>query len=204
MARPTIFRYLALVLATLALAGCAAQRAYRQANDFAAHDQVEEALLKYREAVVADPGNAVYRIALLRARDTATIRLFEQAERDLAQGKTAQAQLAYQRVLAFDPASERARAGLRQVDASRRWAEMLQAATEFFDKKDYEQARQKIERILAEDPKHEAALALLEQVNDKTQLPAAEAGLAAAFRTPISLEFRDAPLKQSKRPFTSC
>ncbi|GAB3409483.1 general secretion pathway protein GspD [Massilia agilis] len=196
MARNPVFRYFALLLAALVLAGCAAQRAYREGNDLIAHDQVEEALLKYREAVAADPTNAMYKLTYLHARDAATVRLLEQGDRDLAAGKLKEAQQSYQRVLAFAPANERARAGVRRVEGARRQDLGLAAAAEAMAKKDYDTARAKLDDILAERPDHPGALALMDKVKDATAVPPAEAGLAAVYRKPISLEFRDAPLRQ--------
>jgi general secretion pathway protein D len=196
MARDRIFSMLGAGLLALALAGCAAQRAYREGNELVAQDKVAAGLMKLQEAVAADPGNAAYRAAWLRARDAATNRLLAQAERVLAEGRPELAQQEFGRVLAYDPANERARAGLRVIDADRRQAAMLADAQGAFEKKDYEQARQKLAAILTERPTFEAARKLLEDVNEKSAIQPAEAALNAAFRKPISLEFRDAPLKQ--------
>lgn len=196
MVRQPICRYLAALLAAVALAGCAAQIAYREGNELVAHDQVEAGLIKYRDAVAADPNNAVYKLAYLRARDAAALRLLEQADRDLAAGHMQQAQQAFQRVLAFDPGNERAQAGMRQVEAARRHEAMLAAAVEAFSRQDYDQARQKTDAILAENPDHAGAQALMAKVKATTALAPAETTLAAAYRKPISLEFRDAPIRQ--------
>jgi general secretion pathway protein D len=186
----------AMLALALALAGCAAQRAYREGNELVAQDHVAAGLAKYREAVAADPGNALYRAAFLRARDSAATRLLEQADRELADGQPGLAKNDYEQVLAIDHANERGLAGLSQVEAHRRLGTMLNAASAAFDKKDYELARQKLTAILTERPNHEQARRLLEQVNEKTVQPPFDAALADAFRKPISLEFRDAPLKQ--------
>lgn len=197
MARHRIDALIALVLSALLLGGCAAQRAYRAGNELVAQDQVAAGLAKYREAVAADPGNPVYKAAYLHARDDASARLLEQADRELAGGKADLALQSYQRALAIDPANERGRAGLRQVEADRRHADMFEAAVLAFEKKDHEAARQKLGAILTERPGHEPARLLLNQVNEQAAAaPAAETALAAAFRKPISLEFREAPLRQ--------
>ena len=81
------------------LLGCTAQRAYPEGNVLVARQQVSAGLVKYREAVAADPGNALYRAALLRARDATATRLVEQAERELAAGRTDAARNAYRQVL---------------------------------------------------------------------------------------------------------
>jgi len=196
MARHRIDALIALALSALLLGGCTAQLAYRKGNELVAQDQVAAGLVKYREAVAADPGNPVYRATYLHARDDASARLLEQADRELADGKADLALQNYQRVLAIDPANERGRAGLRQVEADRRHDDMLAAAADAFEKKDYETARQKLGAILTERPGHEPARLLLNQVNGQMAAPPADTALAAAFRKPISLEFREAPLRQ--------
>jgi general secretion pathway protein D len=185
----------ALCVAALLL-GCTAQRAYQEGNALVAQQQVGAGLVKYREAVAADPGNALYRAALLRARDASTTRLVEQAERELAAGRADAARAAYVQALEVDPANERGRAGLRQIEADARHSALFDGARADLDKKDTEAARQKLAAILTERPGHEGARLLLAELDDKAAVPAAEASLAASFRKPISLEFRDAPLRQ--------
>jgi general secretion pathway protein D len=181
----------------LLLASCAGQRAYQEGNALLAQDQVAAGLAKYQEAVAADPGNAQYRTAFLAARDKAATRLVLQAENAMAAGQPEEALALYRRVLAFDAANERARAGLRQVEADRRQAGMLDAARTAFERKEYDTARQKLAAILTERPNHEAARQLQIEVDAAASAaPTGEAALAASFRKPISLEFRDAPLKQ--------
>ena len=188
---------LASALAAVALlSGCTAQRAYQEGNALVAQEQVREGLVKYREAVAADPGNPLYRAALLRARDATATRLIEQAERELAAGRIDAARAAYLQVLDVDPAHERGRAGMRQIEAARRHAALFEAARADIDKKELDAARQKLGAILTERPAHEEARLLLAEIENKAAVPAGEATLAAAFRKPISLEFREAPLRQ--------
>lgn len=197
MVRTRIHRLAPVLAATLLLAGCAAQRAYQEGNSLVAQDQVAAGLAKYQEAVAADPGNPLYRAAFLRARDAATARLVGQADRALLEGRPELALEDYRRVLAVDPGNDRARAGLRQVEAERRLGTLLEQARAAFDKDDLDGARQKLGAILSERPAHEPVRQLLAQVDEKAAArPGAETALAAAYRKPISLEFRDAPLKQ--------
>jgi general secretion pathway protein D len=195
MRRLSIPLAIPLAIAIL-LSGCAAQTAYREGNALVSQDKVAAGLAKYQEAVAADPANAVYKTAYLRARDEATNRLLTQADREIADGKVEAALQNYLRVLAIDPVNDRARAGLRQVEADRRHAVLLEDARAAAERKDYEVARQKLGAILSERPSHEPARLLLAEVNEKLSAAPAEASLAAAYKTPISLEFRDAPLRQ--------
>jgi general secretion pathway protein D len=196
MVRSRIRALVGAVCAAALLVGCTAQRAYQEGNALVAQQQVSAGLVKYREAVAADPGNAVYRAALLRVRDASTTRLVEQAERELAAGRVDAARTAYLQALEVDPANERGRAGLRQIEADRRHSALFESARADLEKKDIEAARQKLAAILTERPGHEGARLLMAELDDKAAPPAAEATLAASFRKPISLEFRDAPLRQ--------
>lgn len=196
IACPTLARRLLPALVAILLSGCAAQMAYREGNELVARDKVEAGLSKYREALAADPSNVVYKAAFLRARDAATNRLLPQADHELADGKPELAVADYERVLAIDPLNERARAGLYQVDADRRHGVLLQEARTALARKDYDTAKTKLSAILTERPTFEPARQLLADVNEKIAANSPEAALAAAFRTPINLEFRDAPIKQ--------
>ena len=196
IARPTLARRLLPALLAILLSGCAAQMAYREGNELVAQDKVEAGLTKYQEALAADPANVQYKSAYLRARDAATNRLLPQADRELADGKVDLAVADYRRVLAIDPLNDRARAGLRQVDADRRHGVLMGEARAALDRKDYDAAKTKLTAILTERPTYEPARQLLAEVNEKIAANSPEAALAAAFRTPINLEFRDAPIKQ--------
>ncbi|WP_176648740.1 secretin N-terminal domain-containing protein [Duganella sp. SG902] len=178
------------------LSGCAAQMAYRDGNDLIAKNQVEAGLAKYQEAVQADPTNAQYRSAYLSARERATQRILEAAERDQAEGRTAQAEQGYRRVLGLDAQNERAVAGLRALERDGRQANLMEAAIQHFNKGEYELAKQKLNAILTESPTNDKARAMLREVAEKTAPPAVESGLSKAYKQPITIEFRDAPLKQ--------
>ncbi|MFL6632727.1 MAG: secretin N-terminal domain-containing protein, partial [Massilia sp.] len=196
IACPTLARRLLPALLAILLSGCAAQMAYREGNELVAQDKVEAGLSKYQEALTADPSNVQYKSAFLRARDAATNRLLPQADRELADGKVDLAVADYLRVLAIDPLNDRARAGLRLVDADRRHGVLMGEARAAVERKDYDTAKAKLSAILTERPTHEPARQLLAEVNEKIAANSPEAALAAAFRTPINLEFRDAPIKQ--------
>ena len=183
-------------LVALALSGCAAQMAFRDGRDLVAKDQVEAGLSKYREAIAADPGNAEYRATYLQVRDRATQRYLDQAERAADHDQYAQAAQAYQSVLALDPLDERARIGLRTLELNERHDKLMAAAAEHVQKREYEQAKQKLNTVLTERPNHGKARQLLREVQEKSAPPLLETGLAKAYKQPITIEFRDAPLKQ--------
>jgi general secretion pathway protein D len=183
-------------LLALLLAGCAGQMAYRDGRELVAQDQVEAGLLKLQEAVAAEPGNAQYKAAWLQTRERAVLRYLEQAERYEADNMPDLALQQYRRVLGIDPKNVKARAGVAKLEAVPRQAKMRAEAAAAIEGKQYDVARQRLSAILTERPGDEAAAAMLRDLTEKTAPPPVESGLARAFRQPISIEFRDAPLRQ--------
>jgi general secretion pathway protein D len=184
-----------LALAML-LSGCAGQMAYRDGNDLIAKNQIEAGVAKYQEAVRAEPGNAQYRAALAQARESAARRWLETAEREQAAGRALPAEQGYRRVLALDPQNERASAGMRALERDSRQGKLLDAAAQHMNQGEYELAKQKLNAVLAETPANDKARTMLREITDKTTPPVVETGLAKSYKQPISIEFRDAPLKQ--------
>ncbi|MGW8391254.1 secretin N-terminal domain-containing protein [Pseudoduganella sp. HUAS MS19] len=189
-------RTLSLSVLVLALSGCAAEMAYRDGRNLVEKDQVEAGLLKYQEAVERDPGNPVYRSAYINARDRTTARLLAQAEQLAGDGKYGLAAQDYQRVLALNPQNERARGGMRALEMAERHDKLLAQARASLEQKEFEAARNRVGTVLAEKPDHAAGRALMREVNEQMPQPPAESGLSKAYKTPITIEFREAPLKQ--------
>lgn len=180
----------------LLLAGCAGQMAYRDGRELIAQNQVPAGLQKLQEALQQDPGNAQYRSAYLQERERATKGGLQQAEHLAASGQADAARQAFQAVLEVDAQNERAHSGLRALERDQRLGKLLAEAQADVAARRYDPARQRLNAILAEQPAHPGARELLRAVNDSTAPPVAESGLAKSYRQPITIEFRDAPLKQ--------
>ncbi len=187
---------LALPLLALALSGCAAQMSFHDGNTLVEQEQVEAALLKYQDAITREPGNAEYRAAYLVARDRAITRYQDQAGRYLNKGQPELALPLLQRVLRLDPQNDKAKAWVRTLEQGKRHDAMLAEAATAIEAKQYDPARQRLNAILTERPGYEPARVMLRDLNDKLAPPPVEGGLARAYKQPITIEFRDAPLKQ--------
>lgn len=183
-------------LLLLVLSGCAGQMAYREGRELIAQNQVPAGLQKLQEALQQDPGNAQYRSAYLQARERATASRLQQAERQAAGSDAGAARQSFQEVLEVDAQNERAQSGLRAIERTQRQARLLAEAQKDVDAKRYDPARQRLQAILTEQPGHAGARALLRDLDEKTAPPLVESGLAKIYRQPITIEFRDAPLKQ--------
>lgn len=98
----------ALTVGLLMSGGCAAQKAFRMAEQESRRENWDQAVLNYSKATALDPGNSRYDIALTRAKLKASAQHFEKAKR---YAKSAQWDLAaaeYQQTLLLYPGNQHA------------------------------------------------------------------------------------------------
>lgn len=203
MTNPTMHRFcnhflrlFGVFVLGLALAGCAAQMAYRDGKDLVTQGKPEEAIAKFQEALKHDPQNVDYRSALLQTREHAVDAFLEQASIQAAGGAGDEARRLYQRVLVIEPGNDKARNGLKALDSEARHSALLKDAETAMHKNDFDLARQKIGQVLMENPDNVRALALRQSLEDQTEKAAPATQLAKAYKKPITIEFRDVALKQ--------
>ncbi len=192
------WRY-ALAALTLALAGCAGNQAFREANTLLAEGQIEPGLAKLEEAVKLEPRNVEYRIALMSRRASIVNRYLSDAETARREGRLSDAEKSYRQVQGVEPQHPMARQGLEALVTERRHRQMVAASDALFKKggeSDLSEALEQLRPVLSENPAHKDALNLKSRIDEaRAKLAKPEAKLAAAYRKPITLEFRDAPLK---------
>jgi general secretion pathway protein D len=186
------------VLLAVALAGCASDAALKQGNQLIAEGKPREGLAQLQQAMQAKPRDLQLRTAYLRQRDLRIASLLAEADAAAQAEQTDAALSAYREVLGLHPENPRALEGLGNLEVRRRNAELLRDAQAAMQRDDVEFARGKLRALLANEPSHQAARALLTQVEEKAgrNLTADSPQLAAAFRKPVTLEFRDATLRQ--------
>lgn len=190
-------RWLALIVALpVLLTGCAAQKAYREGQDFVAQGKIEEGLAKLEEASTREPEDAQYRSTWLAAREKALRRYDEEGDGLAASGARAAARKAYQHALTLDPANERALAGMSALESGARLDTLVDRAEALAAKRERDEARRLIATVLTEAPTNPRALALQRKLGSDSGAAHVEEALAVAYRKPIRIDFRDAPLKQ--------
>ncbi|CAD6546994.1 Type 3 secretion system secretin [Paraburkholderia sabiae] len=190
-------RTLALcVIVPVVVSGCAAQMAYRDGKNLMAEGKVDEGLAKLQQAVTQDPRDPHYRATWLAERANAVARFDEEGDRLAASGARAAARKSYQHALAIDPANERAHSGLAALESSARIDGLVDRAEALATKQDVDGARGLIAKVLTEAPAHPRALALQRRLGADAGFMRVEAALASAYRKPVRIDFKDAPLKQ--------
>jgi general secretion pathway protein D len=178
----------------LAMSGCASQ-AYLEGRELITMGRFEEGLARVQEAVRAEPDKREYRTYLLRQRELALAQVFAEADAARAAGRREVAEAFFKRADAIDPGNVRARQGLEELAASRRLAASVREADELHRKGDVARAEAKARAVLAESPQHPEARALMRRIEEKRAADVAPGGVNSPFSRPITLEFRDAPVR---------
>jgi general secretion pathway protein D len=191
-----MLRLLVVSLAILALGGCAAQRAFDQGRELIDAGKVPEGLAKIDEAYRLDPQKRSYREYYFKERDLAVQRGLIVADKARAASLFDQAETAYQQILLIDSANPRATAGLEAVRIDRRHRAILSEAEDSLKKGNDLDAQAKLKLVLSENSSNRDAQLLsrrLEQKNVRSAVVSPQLG--AALKRPITIEFRDAPLR---------
>ncbi len=109
---------LALAVVLAGLAGCATfTESYKSGNRAEIGKQYEEAIRYYEQALIENPRESLYRLALLRVRATAALLEVQRARVLLADGKKDEAAAAYKKALVYDPLNRIAAGELRVLTA---------------------------------------------------------------------------------------
>ena len=191
-------RLLAACLALAALlAGCAPGREFiNDGQRLLDQGHPEEGLAQLERAASAEPGNASYRMTLIREREVQTGLLLTRADAALQAGRLDDASGLYERARTLWPDHPRARAGLDAVAGARRRQARVDKAGQLADQGQLVEARRLVDELLADNPADTRAQALARRIG----VPASEAMepptvLAAALRKPVTLDFHEASLK---------
>jgi len=188
-------RMLVLSIA-LALCACAAQRAFDEGRALIEADKIPEGLARIDAAYRLNPDKKAYREYYFRQRDIAVQRALALADKARLAGRFDEAESAYRQTLVIDPANPRAAAGLESLRIERRHRVLLAEAEESFKKGDDQSAQAKVKAVLSENSSNREAQLMLRRLEAKTFRAASAAPqLGASLRKPITLEFRDTPLR---------
>jgi general secretion pathway protein D len=189
---------LSLALA-VALSACAGPQTFKEGKALIEQGQIEQGLAKLEEAVRQEPGNAEYRIGLLSRKASIVTALNGRADLLRGQGNFDEAEQLSAQVLAIDPVNALARQRAQAIAQERRHKEMVAGAEASWRRAgdaDLAQALEALRVVLQERPNQRDALALKSRIADEQAKKNAGGGkLAAAYKKPVTLEFRDAPVR---------
>jgi len=185
-----------LILCSIALLTACANPALRQAEDLGRSNQWPAALRVLDDALANDPTDPQLRAAQVRAREQASARLILQIEALRTAGRWDEAAALLSQLALADARHPRLAALTVEVERSRRQDAQLATGRAALKEGRLERADAVAREILAESPQHPGARLLASQVAQARPLETAVGELGAAFQKPVTLEFREAPLRQ--------
>jgi len=190
--------FAALAVAALLLA-CATEPTYvSESRRLIAEGRGEEALALLDKASREDPGDHAARSEYFRQRALLVAQWLSQAEVLRQDGQFGLAEVRYQRVLKYDAANPRARAGLAQLEADKRNRAVVAMAEKLVKAEKYLEAQDLLRPVLVENPQNREAQRLQRRIDEKLFKPAIMRSVLKPSTTkPISLELRDVSLRNA-------
>ncbi|MEW6120846.1 MAG: tetratricopeptide repeat protein [Pseudomonadota bacterium] len=189
-------RYLLpLALAVWTLAGCA-NTGLKEGRALIAAGQPEAGIARLRDALAEEPDNLELKATYHTQRERLVSDWLTRAQGDFDAGRFDAAEVTLNRVLELHPENPRATAQLANLATARAHAHAIGIAAQDIAAGRLEPAEQAARLVLAQSPNHAGAQAVLRQVQGaRASAELAPRDLGEAARKPITLEFRDAPLK---------
>jgi general secretion pathway protein D len=192
----SMHRKAGLLLLLAALGASAADSPPREPAELFAAGRYEEALARLEQLARDDPQNLAHRTQLISRREEAVQRLLSEGTMELDASRADKADAIFRRVLRLEPANERAQQGVIAAARLVRNNELLAQAREAVRRGETEKAQALLQSVSLEYANNRELADIRRSLNE---LPSTEAltspTLKAAFKEPVSLEFRDANLK---------
>jgi len=193
--QPTRTVYLTAALLALSLAGCAST-GLKEGRELIAAGKAEEGLSRLRAELDKSPDNIEIKAYYHTQRERLGSQLLVQAQQDLDAGRFDAAESKLRKVLSIHPENPRARTLLSNLATTRQHQMDMQAAQKAYAAGRLDEAALTARQVLAQAPGHADALAMLQQIQSaRSAEEHSPRELGAAYRKPITLEFRDAPLR---------
>jgi general secretion pathway protein D len=185
--------------ACLLLSACAGSQTFKEGNALLDAGQIDQGLAKLEQAAHEDPHNAEYRIVLLNRKLKLVNAMNSRADTLRLKGQSADATALYEQALAIDPANLIARQGLAALAQDQRLQQTMSDAEALLQRggdANLTQAQEMLRPLLVERPNQRDLQRLKTRLNDaQARLRPASGRLAVAYRKPVTLEFRDVPLR---------
>ncbi len=155
----------------------------------------EQSYLMLRSLAASAPADHAVRAALARERNVAMSQLANQASAARIQGESDAARMLLLRMEAIDARDPRS-AGLRRtLDRDAQLERRIAEATRAFGQARFDDSAQIVREVLSESPGLPAARALQRRLAERQRAPRPVSTMAPAFQKPLTLEFREAPLR---------
>src|SRR5262252_2851464 len=189
-------RRISLVLLVAVLAACNTIPDVTDGKRLMAEGRIDEGLALLEQTARAHPGSVEARNAYITQRDRIVNVYVREGDQLRTWGELDAAEVNYRRALQIDPGSPLAQAGLDALARDRRNVARVREAEELLKRGDYAGAERIARAVLAENSSQRGARDVMKRVAERRARAESEGpALKSAFTRPISLEFRDAPIR---------
>lgn len=178
----------------LAVTGCATT-AIGDAGRMAQAGQHEQALALLEQAARERPEDRALRAALARQREVTQAYLLMQVDGARSSGRLSATRSLFDRAAAIDPAHPRVNTLRSEIERGERHAGALEAAEKALQAQRLDEAEARVRDVLVEAPGLPAARELQRRIAERRPMPLPVSTLGPTFQKPVSLEFREAPLR---------
>jgi len=183
-------------IAVAALAACATNPQVDEGKQLIAKGNFEDGLAKLEQAARERPNDAGPRNAYITQREAIVGVYVREGDALRTFGDLDGAEASFRRALKLDPGSPVAQGGVDAVARDRRHLAAVREAEEALKRGDLATAESKVRAVLAENSSQRGARAVMKAVAERrAQVQTAAPALAAALARPVTLEFRDAPIR---------
>ena len=191
-----LFLIVALAIIAIMAIACTTSQRYIDGRGMLEAGDVEGGLAQIEEELKKDPGNAEIRNYYERHKAVAVQRYLAQGDNARAAGQPDQAAQSYELALRLDPENTRAKEGSANIRKDRESAAKIVDAQKALKDGDTLKAYAQAKEILADNPSQKEARSIVRKVDEKNAKEAnAAPKLTAALNKPITMEFRDTPIR---------
>jgi general secretion pathway protein D len=184
-----------LLLSLLLLAGCGTHPIIKESQALLDAGRTDESVVRLAEGL-RESSDPELRTTYFRQRDRVVMQLLAQAETERLASRLDAVQGYLERAQRLDPNNPRVRDGLIALESERHMVGRMIEASALQDKNDLVGAERVLRDVLSKAPSHVAARRMLAQLRAQTPRPnEPPKALALALSKPISLDFKDAPIK---------
>ena len=189
-------RRLTTLIGVAALAACATNPQVDEGKQLIAQGNLEEGLAKLEQATREDPLNTTARNAYVTQREAIVGVYLREGDTLRTWGDLDAAEESYRRAQRVAPGSATVQAALDALARDRRLLAVVREAEDALKRGDLATAEAKARAVLAENSSQRGARAIMRVVAERrAQAASAEPKVSLALAKPITLEFRDAPIR---------
>jgi len=188
-------KLLAFIILALVVAACATNEEFKKARIEVEAGNEEQGLARLEQEIKAHPEDVELKNYYNRHKDVAVQRYLALGDNARAAGAPDRAQAFYERALRFAPQNQHGQAGIQLVRKDREHRTLMVDAEQALKAGNTADAQAKLKQVVSENPQNREARAMLRVIEQKQAKEANTPKLTAALKRPITMEFRDAPLR---------